>query len=292
MSLSNSQSNIVLRERLIQNPLGVMQGRLLPKYQGRYQAHPVGSWQDEFPLAADLGLDCIEFILDFESAEVNPLLSVDGRKSIVNLVKENEVQVLSVCADYFMDVPLQSEERINAKKSAKMLDQIIEISPEIGIKNIVIPCVDRSRLTNSDQHARLIDALSKSAERAEMNEVNLALETDLAPEEFLSLLQKVGSSSITINYDMGNSASNGFDPLVEFGTYGEMISDFHVKDRLFRGGSVMLGEGDAQPNLVLQLLDELSYRGPIIMQVFRDDDGYASFLPQYEMFLNYLKGYK
>ena len=38
------------------NLIGVMQGRLLPKYKGRYQAHPVGYWQDEFPKAAELGL--------------------------------------------------------------------------------------------------------------------------------------------------------------------------------------------------------------------------------------------
>mgnify|MGYP001425492063 CR=1 FL=1 len=44
--------------------IGVMQGRLLPKYKGRYQAHPLGYWKKEFQLAADLKIDCIEFILD------------------------------------------------------------------------------------------------------------------------------------------------------------------------------------------------------------------------------------
>ena len=38
------------------NKIGVMQGRLLPKYQGRYQAHPVGYWQDEFIVAKEVGL--------------------------------------------------------------------------------------------------------------------------------------------------------------------------------------------------------------------------------------------
>ena len=58
----------------MKNSIGVMQGRLLPKYKGRYQAHPVGYWQDEFPLAEALGLDCIEFILDYNPANENPLL--------------------------------------------------------------------------------------------------------------------------------------------------------------------------------------------------------------------------
>ena len=46
-----------------------MQGRLLPKVNGRYQAHPTGSWETEFPIAAHLGLDCIEFIFDFNDYE-------------------------------------------------------------------------------------------------------------------------------------------------------------------------------------------------------------------------------
>ncbi len=39
------------------NKIGVMQGRLLPKYQGRYQAHPVGCWQDEFIVAREVGIE-------------------------------------------------------------------------------------------------------------------------------------------------------------------------------------------------------------------------------------------
>ena len=30
--------------------VGVMQGRLLPKFNGRYQAHPISYWKDEFVL--------------------------------------------------------------------------------------------------------------------------------------------------------------------------------------------------------------------------------------------------
>ena len=53
----------------MKNKIGTMQGRLLPKYQGRYQAHPVGYWQKEFEVAQQIGIDCIEFILDFNDAE-------------------------------------------------------------------------------------------------------------------------------------------------------------------------------------------------------------------------------
>ena len=62
--------------------IGIMQGRLLPKYQGRYQAHPLGYWEKEFPIASKLGLDSIEFILDFNNVEENPLLVPGGIENI------------------------------------------------------------------------------------------------------------------------------------------------------------------------------------------------------------------
>ncbi len=48
---------------MLDNPIGVMQGRLLPKYYGKYQAHPVGYWKEEFYLAQHRNLKNIEFIL-------------------------------------------------------------------------------------------------------------------------------------------------------------------------------------------------------------------------------------
>ena len=68
-----------------------MQGRLLPKYNGRYQAHPIGYWKKEFPIASKLGLDSIEFILDFNQAEKNPLLTEEGIKEIFNYYKNKKI---------------------------------------------------------------------------------------------------------------------------------------------------------------------------------------------------------
>ena len=68
---------------MIKNKIGVMQGRLLPKYLGCYQAHPVDYWQKEFEIAKEIGLDCIEFILDYNDAEQNPLLKTGGVKEIM-----------------------------------------------------------------------------------------------------------------------------------------------------------------------------------------------------------------
>ncbi len=89
----------------IHNKIGVMQGRLLPKYQGRYQAFPRGMWQEEFKIARDLNLDLIEFILDFNNVEDNPLLKKGGLDEIKTVIENTNVCVQTICADYFMEAP-------------------------------------------------------------------------------------------------------------------------------------------------------------------------------------------
>ena len=79
-----------------------MQGRLLPKYKGRYQAHPLGNWQKEFEVASLIGLDCIEFILDYNESHKNPLLKKEGIKEIHSLIRKTRITVKTICADYFM----------------------------------------------------------------------------------------------------------------------------------------------------------------------------------------------
>ena len=84
-------------------PIGVMQGRLLPKYKGQYQAHPKGYRQDEFVLASEFGLSEIEFIIDYEDWAENPLIS--DLRAIEELQDRTGVLVRSVCADCFMEAP-------------------------------------------------------------------------------------------------------------------------------------------------------------------------------------------
>ena len=126
--------------------IGVMQGRLLAKYQGRYQAHPLNYWKSEFVLAKERSLDCIEFILDYNDVESNPLMSNSGILEIKEEINKSNVEVLSVCADYFMESPFHQDNEHKVSKSQDILKRLIDSSEIIGIKNIIIPCVDDSSL--------------------------------------------------------------------------------------------------------------------------------------------------
>ena len=47
-----------------------------------------------------------------------------------------------------------------------------------------------------------------------------------------------------INYDSGNSASLGYNIDDEFKIYGKYIKNIHIKDRLYKGKTIRLGEGN------------------------------------------------
>jgi L-ribulose-5-phosphate 3-epimerase len=272
----------ILKAQLITNRIGVMQGRLLPKYQGRYQAHPVGCWLDEFPVAASLGVGLIEFIIDQEKILANPLMSEEGIIQLRAVIEETDVAVASVCADCFMAAPLHSRDKMVVDQSIANLRHLILNAAKLGIRDIVIPCVDQSSLKSADDTARFVAALESVTGLAETSRVNLSLETDLNPEMFWRLLERFDSPSITVNYDIGNSASLGYKPREELSAYGTRITDVHIKDRKKGGGSVILGTGDADFDAFFDALSFLDYTGPFIMQAYRDDEGVVAFRKQFE----------
>lgn len=260
--------------------LGVMQGRLLPKLNGRYQAHPTGYWQDEFNLASNFGLDVIEFIVDLDDIENNPLMTVEGLNAVNAESDRTNVGVESVCADFLMDAPLHSVDSDISKIAKSYLKRLIDSASRIGVTNIVVPCVDHSALRSSKDIKCLCDALDQMRLLLKAKNISLALETDLNPKSFKQLLQDIDNDQITVNYDIGNSAALGFNPIEEFTSYGDRINNVHIKDRTTNGGSVLLGSGNANFPVVFAELAAMEYSGLLIMQAYRDDEGVRLFSQQ------------
>jgi len=263
---------------------GVMQGRLLPKYLGHYQAFPANAWRQEFAIANGLGLGCIEFILDKVSA-ANPLLDEKGLEEIKALMQKTGVKVYTICADYFMSSPLFAVNKIDRKKSLEVLKTLIRNGKLIGVTDIVIPCVDESSMFRKPSLVELFrETLAQAIPLAGSLGVNLALETDFPPKPFLDLLQSLNSECIKVNYDTGNSASLGYDVRQEMEAYGQYVSTVHIKDRKRSGGSVILGTGDANIDLAMSELQRHNFQGYIILQPYRDDQGVEIFKQQLNWF--------
>jgi len=253
--------------------IGIMQGRLLPPVNNAIQAFPEKGWQKEFALAREIGLDCIEFVFDGDDYASHPLMKKEGLREIQRLVRENNVGVLSVCGDYFMTHPLHRGFLKEKKERVKTAQELIRNCATIGVGNIIIPCVDISRLQNDAEIKEFKKRLRECLPVAEDCRINLALETDLGPEVFAALVRDIDNEFLKINYDTGNSASLGYNPTVEFESYGRWITDVHIKDRRYGGTTVPLGDGDVDFPQVFSLLQQMNYNGIFILQTARKQAG-------------------
>jgi L-ribulose-5-phosphate 3-epimerase len=247
-----------------------MQGRLSPKYDGRYQSHPRGHWQGEFFIAKALGLSLMEFIVDSWHLNDNPLFSQEGLAEVKAISHDSGVEIKSLCADVFMDIKFTGD---TATQACDLLSKLIKISVELGIRDVVIPCVDRSSLNDfPNQTAQFVKLLKPFCQQASSQGVRLNFETDLAPDAFNILLNQLGRKNAWVNYDIGNSASLGFCAKEEFDVYADRISNVHIKDRVLHGSTVMLGRGHADFTTVIARLKSMNYSGPLIFQAARATD--------------------
>ena len=150
-------------------------------------------------------------------------------------------------------------------------------SSKLGIPIIEIPFVDSSSLKAQDNVEQMVENLQEIVDSATSQNVKITLETDLPPPDFKNLLEKFGSN-IGANYDTGNSASLGYDVTEELLTLKPWLANIHIKDRLYRGGTVPLGSGDVDFDLVFSNLVKINYNGHLIIQGAREDQ--KMFRPQ------------
>lgn len=252
------------------DPVGIMQGRLSPPVKGALQAFPLDTWEEEFPLARRAGLACIEWIYEKATAAENPIASDAGIRRIHRLSAEHGIGVQSICADYFMEAPLAREGDASREENARHLCWLVSRAELLGADHIVLPFVDASSLRTGTEIGILTDLFRLLVPALEDAGVALDLESDLPPERVAGILSSVGHPRVRANYDIGNSASLGYDPEHELGLISTWLGSIHVKDRVWKGGSVLLGTGDADFPTCFRLIRAAGFRGPYILQAQRD----------------------
>ena len=253
--------------------LRMMQGRLLPRIDGRYQAFPADEWREELTQVAKLGLSGVEWILDEDTLSVNPISSPHGRDELRRICKDLNLRIDSVCADIFMTHHLVGATGELTRTSISTLERLLEWCRDLEMRYVILPFVDSSRLNSSAMVDGLRRLLEKANVWAESSAVEIHLESDLAPPMIREILAGFESPWIAMNYDIGNSSSLGFDFEDEFRHYGQRIRSVHIKDRVRGGSTVPLGEGDADVPGVLRKLVEVGYGGDLVMQIARSKDG-------------------
>ena len=254
------------------NPIGIMQGRLLPPIDGRIQCFPADGWAEEFDSAAEVGLETIEWIYELYNEDRNPLRSEETAGEITKAIAASGVRVVSVCADCCMeDPPVGPDGRPN-DRCLTHLRGLLERAGGIGADCVVIPFVDSSSALQAGE-SNIVRALETLFDSIDRIGIELHLETDLPPKRLAQLMKDVGHDLVKVAYDTGNSASLGYDASEELAEWGACIGSVHLKDRVRGGGTVALGDGDTDFTTIFKGLRDLAYSGPIILQVARSEAG-------------------
>tara|TARA_B100000029_G_scaffold475456_1_gene518728 strand:+ start:3647 stop:4498 length:852 start_codon:yes stop_codon:yes gene_type:complete len=255
------------------NLIGIMQGRLSPSLMGMQQYFPDETWEMEYGLAAELGFDSIEWVVDSQSFEHNPIFENKGIQRIKALQSRFDISNLTVCADTLKETSFIMGNSQLPLSTARILEKLIMGSTEIGAKSLVIPLVEKNSLKKLQKDIQRYDwrkALKPMLDIAESQNLKLAIESDLPAVELKNWIDSINHPSIGVNFDMGNSVALGYSIQDEISELGSYICGVHVKDRKVGGPNVSLGYGDVDFELALQSLNKVSYSGPLILETFRD----------------------
>jgi len=253
--------------------IGFIQGRLSPIIDGRIQCFPWGYWENEFKLAGEMGLRLIEWTLDQDQLHDNPIMSDEGRSSILELSKINNVSIPSLTGDCFMQAPFWKSSGSQQEILKNDFEKILQACQDLDIEYLVVPLVDAGRLENIEQKELLGNFLMNLVPKMKGKKTKIVFESDEAPVALGQWIESLPEFYFGINYDIGNSASLGYKPLEEFESYGHRVLNLHIKDRILGGTTVALGEGAANFDEVFKSLKKYDYRGNYILQTARSSSG-------------------
>ena len=277
----------------IESRVGFMQGRLCNIVDSKIQAFPWQDWEQEFNLAKTIGLQVMEWTLDYPNLQKNPLLTLEGQSKINQLRSQHSILIPSLTGDCFMQKPFWKSSGVARFSLEQDFIAIAKASESIGITYIVVPLVDGGRVESRHDEAKLFSFLEKNSKFFFEHKLKIIFESDFPPEELSRFIKRLDPDIFGINYDIGNSASLGFDVVEEFEAYGDRILNVHVKDRLLGGMTVPLGQGNANFYAVFNCLSKNRYQGNFILQTARAKDGeHLEVMAQYlNMTMNWIEDF-
>ena len=248
--------------------LGVMQGRLSKSLTGKIQEFPALSWREEFRLAQLIGIKAIEWTVDYKDFDRNPVFTLQNE--VADLQSKFNVLIPSITLDCFVEAPIHKRNEITGLASKPSdLEWIAEKLSNTGVDILVLPIVAESGKFSSQDLDNLLHALKGIENTLSSLGKQIAVECEFDVTSIAQLLDELSSQTFGVNFDMGNSAALGHDPLLELDTCKGRVLNVHIKDRVLGGSTVPLGSGSVQFEKIALTLAEQGYSGNMILQAAR-----------------------
>lgn len=253
--------------------IGILQGRLKQTTNGELQCFPSLKWGEEFFLARDCGLECIELLFEAAYNPYNPLYSEEGVDRLKKLSQETGVKISSVCVDYFMQKPFWSMDRNVKGESEKTFRELVLKCSAIGAEQMVLPFFEKAELKTEDDKNRFRNSLKELAPFAKQHDVTLALEITWPAEELKPFMESIDTENVGVCFDTGNTTGKNHDVPNDIRALGKLVTHVHVKDRRKSDyENVLLGTGDADFKSVFKAFLDVGYKGAYILETYRGED--------------------
>ena len=269
----------------------LVQGRALPQIDESLQSFP-SNWMDEFPLIEQLGFNGIEWIYDKKSEDSNPILNSNEYSKIQSLSKKYNVSLENIVFDWFITHPFLKKDDISLSTKIQKLIDLLDYSEKIGFQRVIFPLLEGNSIHDSNEMELFLKIFSDNIlPTLNLKKLEIHFETSMSPNDEFNFISKLDNPQTKICFDMGNSASLGFDCTEVLNKLHPFLGSVHVKDRLKNGGTVPLNEGSVDFLTVFSILNKINFSGPISFQAYRDkNSNNIELLQSYLMFINNIIG--
>ena len=278
-----------MKKNLLKPKLLLVQGRALPQSDESLQSFP-SNWIDEFPIIEQLGFDGIEWIYDKKSEYNNPILDSNEHPKIKTLSKKYNVSLDNIVFDWFIAYPIFKKDNISLQAKIKKITDLLDISEKIGFNRVIFPLLEGNTLHDSNEMKLFSKIISDDILSVlNLNKIEIHFETSLSPDKELEFISKLDHKQTKICFDMGNSASMGYECTEVLHKISPFLGSVHIKDRLLNGDTVPLGDGSVDFIKIFTILNEIKFSGPFSLQSYRDkNSNNVELLKNYLMFINNL----
>ena len=246
--------------------IGIMQGRVFPKYINQLQIFPTQTWRNEVVVAKEIGFKHIELLWD----SLQEIKNANGLTEFLS--KPSGLPPLSVCVDKICYCN-SFEDALN-----EIMDLIYtfkENTPPI----LVIPLLGKLTINKTEELQDLINKfyIHEIMILIKKYKLKLALELNMPASDIIEGLKSAEPSIFGICVDTGNLWHVSSNPIEDIHILSDKIIHVHIKDRNKEGNNVLLGNGLVDFSTFFKVLNDLNYSGIATLETnYFEDPAYEA----------------
>ena len=205
-----------------------------------------------FAVAKEIGLDGVQVSLGIVKNNM-PLLQKDVQEKFIAESKKHGVEITSLAIGTLNSIPYKSDRR-----AEQWVADSIEVCKALNVKVVLLAFFGKGELRGDHKGIdEVVRRFKRVAPYAEKAGVVFGIESWLSAWETKAIMDRVGSPSVQMYYDVGNSHKQGYDIYEEIRWLGNKnICEFHAKDYEY-----LFGKGKVNFPAVRAAMDDIGYRG-------------------------------